>query len=350
MADDPQVSTQTDTNTSKQDPYSNDPIIKLLRGLVAGVQNSGLAQVNGASNTMAQANQMNQQTNQSQSQRQSPQPGLNLPGIQSNDYTIGNKNPVTGLTDNHADILQGFIDKSIKKHAEDFINAKGVDAAQQLVDAHRAGADAQGQSNGLTPDNNNNNVNPSKDHFVIDGPSKQGNFLGLGRPGNSYVDDKGNVHITQGSGIFSLPKAQTRLLENAGLMQKMAGAEPIQPEKVAQLNRETYGAALEATHQAIGSETQKLNTLSEQYRNEQPNRNFLDVAKGKESKNQENIRQLIENSADNIKNHVQNLRTLVDNRPSFDSKGVKGSNENQESIKGKITGKLKSGLTYSVTQ
>lgn len=129
-------------------------------------------------------------------------------------------------------------------------------------------------------------------------------------------------------------QTQAEDLANRGLIQKMAGAEPIQPKDVADLNARSYTAAMDAAHNGITAEAQKLTGLEDLYGKEQPNRNILDIAMGRESANQSLIRKNIENSAENISNHLKNLRTLVTNRPAFSSQGM---NSQAQSLSNKIS-------------
>lgn len=115
---------------------------------------------------------------------------------------------------------------------------------------------------------------------------------------------------------------QADQLVNMGTIQKLAAAEPIQPKDVADLNAKSYAAAMDAAHNGVTAEASKLAGLEDLYGKEQPNRSPIDAMLGRESKNQTLIRQNIEKSAENITNHLSNLRTLVANRPTFSAQGV----------------------------
>ncbi len=159
-------------------------------------------------------------------------------------------NPNSGLTDNHAKILQGLIDKAIKGHAEDFLNQVGPEVAQQVVNSHTA----------TSPTNQDSTDNSSNAKSILDpliaaaqqgqtqvsaqkidspqGPSnvQRGNFE-FDKPANMFEqifgrpqvfqDANGNTHYKPG-GFFGAAANESGLMQ-AQALQKSSGTESVQP-------------------------------------------------------------------------------------------------------------------------
>lgn len=115
---------------------------------------------------------------------------------------------------------------------------------------------------------------------------------------------------------------QADQLQNMAAGQKIAGQEPLQPKDVGELNAGSYKAALEATGTALSATQQKLTALTDLYGKEEQNKGLVASALKNESPNQAVLRKSIEDTADNMVTHVKNFRTLISNRPTFNSQGI----------------------------
>lgn len=135
---------------------------------------------------------------------------------------------------------------------------------------------------------------------------------------------------------------QADTLSNFAAGQKIAAQEPLQPKDIGELNAGSYKAALEATGTALTATQQKLMAFTDLYGKEEQNKGIVASALKQESHNQGLLRQSITNTADNMVNHVKNFRTLIANRPTFNSQGLNVQtqdivNKSQQSKVGKYT-------------
>lgn len=115
---------------------------------------------------------------------------------------------------------------------------------------------------------------------------------------------------------------QANKLQNIEAMQKIAGGEPLQPKDVAEFNAGTYKAALEASHQAATVEATKLPALIDLYGKLQATRGFAAGVTGTASKEQNQVISALSTASSNLNSHISNLQTLINNRPTFSSKGI----------------------------
>ncbi len=229
--------------------------------------------------------------------------------------------------------------KFYMQHAEDLVNShpEGIAVLNQLLATHAS----NGGSDNSVPQENNpppTPTNPQPNKNIQQSDQTQQAPVSIDDQ-IAQINKQAALNVAQRNLSASKPQGfmqrfsnniakmegavtQEDLLKNMGLIQKLAGAEPLQPQEIAGLNAGSYKAGLEASHQALATEATKLTALGDLYGKEQPNRNPLEVIQGKESKNQTIIRQNMENAAENITNHLKNIRTMIDNRPTFSSKGV----------------------------
>lgn len=167
-------------------------------------------------------------------------------------------NPNSGLSDNHAQILQGLIDKAIKGHAQSFLDSVGPDLAQQVVNTHNATSQSnQDNSNNdssstNSPSNNANILDPliamaqkgqttlpaqpittpapasnvKRGNFEFDKPANLFESL-IGRP-QVYQDDQGVTHYKPGGLLNS--RANQEGLDQAKALQNLSGTEAVQPQ------------------------------------------------------------------------------------------------------------------------
>lgn len=131
---------------------------------------------------------------------------------------------------------------------------------------------------------------------------------------------------------------QGEQLQNMAAGQKIAAQEPLQPKDIGELNAGSYKAALEATGTALTATQQKLMALTDLYGKEEQNKGVVATALHNESPNQTVLRQSIQDTADNMVNHVKNFRTLIANRPTFNSQGLNSQTQdiNNKIQKGKV--------------
>lgn len=124
-------------------------------------------------------------------------------------------------------------------------------------------------------------------------------------------------------------------LANMQTIQKIAGAEPLQPKDISEMTAGTYKAGLEATHQALAVEGQKFTALGELYNKLNETKGRINQTLGTASDEQKEVYKSLKITAKNINTHVGNLGELINNRPKFSSKGVNSQTQN----KGKMVGK-----------
>lgn len=128
--------------------------------------------------------------------------------------------------------------------------------------------------------------------------------------------DKFGQNVRDLSGLTAARNASNEIV------QKTAAGEPIQPKDVADLNANTYKAALEASHNAATAEATKLPALVDLYGKLQATRGFGATITGTASKDQQSVLNALKTAGTNFGNHVDNLQTLINNRPKFTSKGI----------------------------
>lgn len=135
---------------------------------------------------------------------------------------------------------------------------------------------------------------------------------------------------------------QADQLQNMAAGQKIAGQELLQPKDIGELNAGSYKSALEATGTALSATQQKLTALTDLYGKEEQNKGLKAEFLHNESPNQSTLRQAITDTADNMVTHTKNFRTLIANRPIFNSEGLNPQtqdivNKTQQTKVGKYT-------------
>lgn len=207
-------------------------------------------------------------------------------------------------------------------------------------------------STGNNPQRDLGNINIDMSQFrsnVTDGqqqPQSQ-NVLSQIIPKDNKQINQPNDFSNKGSGLFNLfhPTAQNDLLrtqadlnrqklagkvpiqpgeqaaqgllktQTAELQQKIDGAEPIQPKDIAQLNRETYSATIQAANDAWQRNNDEIKTMQEQYKNLTGIRNWVDVTAGKESGQMAALHKTIIEKMKQNQQHLKNLNTILTNPP-----------------------------------
>lgn len=130
---------------------------------------------------------------------------------------------------------------------------------------------------------------------------------------------------------------QADQLGNIETMQKIAGGEPLQPKDVGELNARTYGAALDATHQSAALEAQKLPQLLDLYGKLNLTKGIPANIGGTTSTDQRKTLMAIRTAGQSLNTHIENLGTLINNRPTFSSKGMdKQAQQTSNRIEGAI--------------
>lgn len=130
---------------------------------------------------------------------------------------------------------------------------------------------------------------------------------------------------------------QADQLANMQTIQKIAGAEPLQPKDISEMTAGTYKAGLEATHQALAVEGQKFTALGELYNKLNETKGRINQTLGTASDEQKEVYKSLKITAKNINTHVGNLGELINNRPKFSSKGVSSQTQNKGNMVGKYT-------------
>lgn len=131
---------------------------------------------------------------------------------------------------------------------------------------------------------------------------------------------------------------QSDRLGDIAVIQKISGAEPLQPKDVGELNANSYKAALDASHNATAVEQEKLRGLTDLYSKLGENRNVIQKGLGQQTDDQSKVLQSAKASADNLSTHLGNLRTLIKNRPTFNSQGANSQSQdtNNKINQGKV--------------
>jgi len=140
---------------------------------------------------------------------------------------------------------------------------------------------------------------------------------------------------------------QADRLSNLGAMQKLAGAEPLQKKDVSEMTAGTYRAAIDGASKLVDADSSKFKDLTSMYGQMNETKGFPNKALSLPSDEQKQVMDSLRQTAQRLNNHLKNMGTLLDNRPSFNTQGV---NANQENIKDKITGKTQNGISYSVVK
>lgn len=106
---------------------------------------------------------------------------------------------------------------------------------------------------------------------------------------------------------------QADQLANSQAIQKIAGAEPIQPEDVAKMNIEARKAALEASSQAISADTNKMTAYTDLIPKLEADKGWWAKANAAPSQDQKNLISGMATTAKDLNQRLLNHDTLINN-------------------------------------
>lgn len=131
---------------------------------------------------------------------------------------------------------------------------------------------------------------------------------------------------------------QADQLANMQTMQKIAGSEPIQPETVANLNKDTYVAAIGATKDAISTIGQTIAPLTDLYGKLNETKGRINQMFNTPSDEQKQVLGSLREKVKSLNTHIGNLDTLGTNKPTFTSQGTnpQSTNPQAQDINNKI--------------
>lgn len=170
-------------------------------------------------------------------------------------------NSATGLTDNHAKIMQGLIDKAIKQQAQESLDQVGIDAMQKLVDIHTATSPTIQSSTSTSSTPTNTDVSSNKNNTIIPSPqAAKGIFSGasISPDGTMNQEGIGNKIIRSLIGIGG--QSNVDALYNARQLQRLTGQEPLQQSEYQKANLDVNKAIQMAQKVPLTQEQQGMLT------------------------------------------------------------------------------------------
>lgn len=217
----------------------------------------------------------------------------NHPVMQNNDPT----QILTSL------IANGIVQKSMQNQSSSPSSDVSTPAATN--------APVQNNNFGYKPDNpvssffNMLGITPSPDaQLALTQAAKNRQLIAAGNPGE-----------------IAVPQAQAQELQ-----QRIAGAEPIQPKDIADLNRQTYSATIQAANDAWQRNTDEIKTMQEQYKALQEGRSGFSKGIGGQTKEMNAMQKVIISKMKQNQQHLSNMQTLFNNPPSAVSENTNAAN------------------------
>lgn len=240
-------------------------------------------------------------------------------------------------------VQQAAIDAAVSKtkkltnDAIDMAGKHGVDVAKHIVDINSNFGGQQPQPLDVNSLNTNSIPTPNNSSQSIDAQSQINNNI-LNRllqasKGTTFLqrfsDNLAKMEggVTQSDQLNNLANIQrlaagqpaeiaVPLAQAAELNQRIAGAEPIQPKDIAELNRQTYSATIQAANDAWERNTNEIKTMQEQYKSLQEGRSGWSKGVGGQTKQMKDLQQTIIAKMKQNQQHLSNMQTLFKNPPN----------------------------------
>lgn len=240
-------------------------------------------------------------------------------GTYMNTPTTNSNNPLGPV---HQAALDGAT-AGIKKAAQEAAYTGGIPAAQHILS--QILPSQQNQKVNSQTQNQKSNQQKEQQLSIDDQISDINKQAQLNLANNNLAQSKAPDFLQRFSQNFTKITGgvtQGEQLQNIGAIQKIAGSEPLQPKDVGELNANSYKAALEATNQSATLESDKIKSLVDLYSKLDANRSVVQKTLGQTSDDQNKVLFNLQMAGKNFNNHINNLSTLLKNRPTFSNKGI----------------------------